>query len=559
MSERSLRERFSLPLSEIQILWVFTLFVLIITTFYPFALLVFKSITGVRSEEVLKAVLTDRETYVYTFNTIKLAVFVTVLAIILGVPSAFLVSRTDIYSRKILKFLIVLSFTLPPYVSAIAWIQLAAPYSGYLNRFFHLFGFPADFINIYSFWGIVLVMAIKYYIYVFLTTSASLEQIDPSLEEAARMSGASPFKASLLTLKLVIPSIASGALLVFIATCANFGIPALIGERANFYVLTTKIYSALSIPDLDRAVILSLFLIVITAVVLLIQKKVSHGKHYTTVTGKASRPSLLKLGKVKIAVSLLLYIVLFITTVVPISSLFFSALLKTPVAPLTSVDSYTLSNFLFVIFKDPSTTEAIKTSFFSSALAASVITVFGALIAYIVVKTDIKGRTIIDFLSSIPYILPGTVVGVAIIVAFIKFPFFETLWILPFAYFIRYLSYGVRTVTGSLLQIDKTLEEASFMSGASWVQTFKNIIYPLLKSGLLAAWILVFIPALSELTVSIIIYPPQHPTIGVATYNLMEEGSYSFAYALSALVTLIVVVSYGIVTRITGKFAGRRI
>ncbi|WP_457568870.1 ABC transporter permease [Desulfurobacterium sp.] len=559
MSSKICRENFHISLSEIQLLWLFTVSILTITTFYPFALLVFKSLTNINSIGTLKSVITNAETYIYTINTIKLGIFVTIITIILGVPTAFIITRTDIPSKKLLKFLIVLSFTLPPYVSAIAWIQIAAPYSGLINRLAHTVGISSNPVNIYSFLGIVLVMAFKYYIYIFLTTSAALEQIDPSLEEAARMSGATPFHAAVLTLKLVVPSIVSGALLVFIATCANFGIPALLGERANFYVLTTKIYSALSIPDINKAVILSLFLVSLTATGLILQKMISSKKHYTTITGKTSRPSTLKLGKAKIPITFLFFLFLSVATVFPILSLFLNALFKNPIAPINSLSSYTLSNFIFVMFKDPSTTTAIKTSFFASTIAATAITIFGTLIAYILIKTDIKGKTFLDFLSSIPYILPGTVVGVAIIIAFIKLSFFETIWILPFAYFIRYMAYGVKTTSGSLLQIDKSLEEASYMSGATWLQTLKNIIFPLLKPGLIAAWILVFIPALSELTVSIIIYPPQYPTIGVATYNLMEEGSYNHAYALSAIVTLIVLIAYGLVTKITGKLAGRNV
>ena len=542
-----------------QIMWLFSLVVLLVTIAYPLFMLIYKSLFGEKGfGYAYKVIVSDPNTWVYAFNTVKLAVIVTFFAVLIGVPLAFFVVRTDLPGRKIVRFLAVLPFILPPYVSAIAWIQLGAPYVGYINRIWRTLGHSGNLINIYSFAGLVLVMTLKFYVYVFLTVAAALEQMDPSLEEAARMSGAHPFKVARdVTIPLVMPSIASGALLAFVATCANFGIPALIGDRAHYYVLTTRIYSALSIPDLDKATAYSILLVILTGVALLIQKRSFGEKRYTTLTGKTVRPSVIALGKHKGLIALFIFIFLALTSVIPLFSLFFSAFLKNLYSPLTSLSSFTIDNFKFVLIQDETTTTALRTSIFSALLASTVVTLFGALLAYMIVKTNVKGRLFMDWLSSVPYALPGTVVGVAIILAFIKTPVFNTLWIIPFAYFIRYLSYGVRTTVGSLLQIDKTLEEASLMCGANWLTTMKNIVIPLIKPGLIAAWILVFMPTLSELTVSIIIYPPNHPTIGVATYNLMEEGQYTAAYALSAVVAVVVILAQLAVNRITGKMGAR--
>jgi len=266
----------------------------------------------------------------------------------------------------------------------------------------------------------------------------------------------------------------------------------------------------------------------------------------------------MSLGKQKTIIAAIVFSFLTFASIVPLTSLFLSAFLKSQYLPLTRLSSYTLDNFRFVLVEDETTTAALRTSLFSALIASTAITLFGALLAYMIVKTNVKGRLFMDWLSSVPYALPGTVVGVAIILAFIKTPIFNTIWIIPFAYFIRYLSYGVRTTVGSLLQIDKSLEEASLMCGANWLQTMRNIVIPLIKPGLIASWILVFMPSLSELTVSIIIYPPNHPTIGVATYNLMEEGLYTAAYALSAVVAIVVIFAQLAVNRITGRIGVRR-
>ncbi len=541
------------------IIWVTAIITLIITVAYPLFMLIYRSLfTGSQlTLGAYKKMIEDPHTLEYTLNTLKLGVLATLFSILVGVPLAWIVTRTDIPLKNLIKTLAILPFIFPPYIGAIAWIQLAAPYIGYINRISRALGF-GDIVNIYSFWGLVLVMSLRYYVYVFLTTRAALEQMDPSLEEAARMSGARMLKvAKDITLPLVTPSITSGALLTFVAACANFGIPALIGERARYYVLTTKIYSVLAIPDLDRATAYSMILLLITGIALFIQRRAFKGKKFTTITGRTARPSVALLGKWRIPILVLLLVFLILASVIPLISLIISAFLKNIAGSPLDPNNLTLENFRKVLFVDRDTTIAVRISLFSALISATVITLFGALLAYIIVKTRIRGRLFLDWLSSVPYALPGTVVAVAIIFGFIKTPIFNTIWIIPFAYFVRYLSYGVRTTIGSLLQIDPSLEEASRMSGANWLTTMKNIVLPLIKPGLIAGWILVFMPTLSELTVSIILYPPNMPTIGVATFNLMDAGYYTWAYALSSIVVFIVVICHLILRKITGKFGVR--
>ncbi len=542
------------------IVWILAIATLLASVAYPLFVLVYSSFTinGEFSLETYTRVFSSPETYKYTYNTLVLGVLVTLIASTIGVLLAWIVVRTDLPCKKLISTLAVLPFVFPPYIGAIAWIQLAAPYIGYLNRLFMALGYPGDTVNIYTFTGLLMVMSFRFYVYTFLTTSAALEQIDPSLEEAARMSGARMLKvAKDVTLRLVAPSIASGALLTFIAVISNFGIPALIGERAHYYVLTTKIYSAFSIPDLKRATAYSMILLVIAAVGLYIQRRMFREQKYTTITGKTVRPSVARLGKWRIPVFILVLVFVSITAIIPLASIMISAFLREVRLNPFDPSSWTLKNLYDVLFVNRDTSVAVKTSLFLSITSATIITLYGALLAYLIVKTRIKGRSFLDWLSSVPYALPGTVVAIAIVLAFIKTPIYNTIWILLLAYFIRYMSYGVRTIVGALMQIDASLEEASRMCGASWASTMKDIMLPLLKSGLVASWILVFMPTLGELTVSIILYPPDNPTIGVATYNLMEEGLYSWAYALAFLVSIIVITAHIVVRKITGRLGVR--
>ncbi len=538
-------------------IWAFTIIVLLVTVAYPLAMLFYGAFTsdGRLSFAAIKRVFTDPLLPKYTLNTVRLAAVVTVFATLIGVALAWIVVRTDVPGKGIIRALAILPFIFPPYIGAIAWVCLADPVTGLLNRVYRLLGFGGYLVNIYSFWGLVTVMTFRFYVYTFLTTSAALEQIDPSLEEAARVCGARMSRVALdVTLRLVVPSILAGAILTFVAVAENFGIPAIIGSRARYYVLTYKIYSLLSLPDLEGAAAYSIVLLAISVPLLALQRFITRReRRYVTVTGRATRPSLMNLGRFRIPIFIAVVAFLIPTTIVPMASLILYAFLKNIAANPFDPSSYTLENFLEILFLNPDTRTAIMDSLFLATTAATTIVLFATLLSYLIVRSRTSAKILLDWLASAPFTLPGTVFAVAMIFAFIKTPLYNTLTLVLLAYFARYLAYGVRTITGSLLQIDPTLEEAGRVSGASWLQTMKDIVIPLLKASIVAGWILVFMPTLSELTVSIILAPPTQPTIGVATYNLMEEGQYEWAYAMATIVVAIVITGHTIVNTVTKK------
>jgi len=539
------------------VVWALALAVLIVTIAYPLAMLIYCSVVtgGVPTFTAFKKMLHDRELPIYVANTLELAVIVTILSILIGVPLAWLVVRTDLPGKKIIRTLAVLPFVFPPYIEAIAWISIADPAIGIINRIYRALGGHGYIVNIYTFWGLVLVMSLRFYVYVYLTTVSALEQIDPSLEEAARMSGAPMLRvAKDVTIPLVMPSIVAGALLAFVAVCGNFGIPALIGDRAHYYVLTTRIYSMLSIPDLDRAAAYSILLLIISIPLMLLQRMVLGKRRYVTITGRATRPSVMSLGKARYGVFATLLAFMIPTIIIPIVTLVITAFMSSIAGNMFDIRNYTLRNFYEVLFVNNDTRTAIMDSVTLALSAATSVALFGALVAYIVVKTGIKGRLVLDWLSSVPFVLPGMVFAISMIFAFIRTPLYNTLTLVFIAYFARYLSYGVRTSTGALLQIDPTLEEAARVSGANWLRVLKDVVLPLLKAGIVAGWILVFMPTLSELTVSVILAPTLQPTIGVAIYNLMEEGQYEWTYALSSIVVVIVLVGQVLINLITKRF-----
>ncbi len=525
-------------------LWFVTLVVLAITVAYPLVMLFYSSV--VEDHKVTFAafqrMLSDPFLPKVTINTIQLAVLVTILSIIIGVPLAWLVVRTDLPIRNIIRVLATLPFIFPPYLLAMGWISLADPSIGIINRLYRALGGHGALVNIYSFWGLVIVMASRFYVYVFLTTASALEQMDPSLEEAARMCGAPLSRvAREITIPLITPSIVAGALLAFVATISNFGIPALIGLPAHYAVLTTVIYSDINMYDLEGAAAYSMLLLAISLPLLIIERFIARGRRYTTITGRATRPTVMRLGGAKYPLLIAVIAFLIPTTIFPLATLVMMAFLKECYLNPFDIRNYSFKNLYEVIFVNPDTQTAIQDSLLLATSSATAIALFGALIAYIVLRTQMAGRTIINVLASAPFALPGSVLALAMIFAFIKTPIFNTLTLLFIAYFSRYLSYGVRTCVGALLQIDPTLEEAARISGAPWIRTFSDIVIPLIKAGIVSSWILVFMPTLSELTVSVILAPPTQPTIGKAVYDLMESGQFGWAYALGFIVMIVVI------------------
>ncbi len=533
----------SIYVSLERVAWLVTLLALLALVGYPLAMLVYGSlvIDGKLTLAVFYRIMRDPHLVEYTWNTLVLSAAVTLVSTAIGVPLAWLVVRSDMPYRGLVRLLAVLPFVFPPYIMAMGWISLADPTIGLVNRVYRALGGSGYLVDIYGFHGLVLVMSFRFYVYVFLSTAAALEQMDPSLEEAARVSGASMLRVLRdVTLPLVAPSIASGALLAFVATAENFGIPALIGEPAGYRVLTTRIYSAIDMFDLEGAAAYSMILLALAVPLLVLQRHIARRRRYTTVTGRAVRPRLVGLGWARLPLLAVVLVLLVPSVVAPIVTLVLTAFLKTSYASVLDPRSYTLEHIYEVLFVNTDTQTAIMDSLVLAVTSATTVSLFGLLVAYLVARSRVPGRGLLDWLSSAPFTLPGSVFALAMILAFIGTPLYNTLALLYIAYVARYLSYGVRTCMGALLQIDPSLEEAARVSGAGWLRTLRDIVIPLVKHGVVASWILVFMPTLSELTVSVILAPPGQPTIGKAVYDLMEEGQYEWAYAMSLIVVAIV-------------------
>ena len=541
-----------------------TLLVLVIYPLFSLLLRAFIS-EGHFSLQNFHKVFITKDIYVALSHSIFVSTISTVFATIIGVILAWIVSRTDIPFRKQIKTGLVMPFLIPPFIAAIAWLQLIGP-AGYINSIYMAIKQTWNpLFVIYGKWAIILVMSLSGYPFVYLTTLAGLEKMNPSLEEAGQISGAGIFTVMKdITIPIMAPTIGAGAILVFISRIANFGVPAVMGMPANYYVLTTKIYRLIDqsfiVKDAQAiATAMSMFLILFAVSGLLLVKVYLRGKEYIVISGKDVQPKLVKLGKWRNILFAIVLSMIIIIVVLPIIAILLTALTRAW-GLLPVINNWTLKNLKYVLFDLDMSKRAIRNSFFL-AISASIITTFiGAIIAYMVVKIKVKGSQILDFVSSIPYSIPGTVFALGMIIAwnksfFGKFNIYNTIWIILISYIARYLAYSVRTISSSLMQIDNSLEEAARISGSNRMQSFRDIIMPLVKPSLFTSWFLIFIPAFRELTISVLLWSTGNETIGVAVYNLQEGGNVTASSALAIIMVLVIFLGNMIIKKATkGEF-----
>ena len=534
-------------------------FVLLIVI-YPLWQVLYRSFldAGVLSLKSYQKVFSYPSYYRALLNSVWISCATAAMCIVLGTLLAFLVTRTDLPGKKLLRTLLVLPYALPSFFAAIAWIQLLGP-QGYLARLvLYVFSFASVPWNIYSAGGIVFVLTVHYFILVFITVAGALERMDASLEEAARASGANTYQIMRqITLPLVLPAIMAGGLLAFIGALANFGIPALLGMRARFFVLTTSIYYALAIPDFGLATALSSMLVLVALVTMALQFGIQRGEsRYTVISGKAVHPSELKLRSVRFPLLFLTSAIVVFISILPILSMVMTALMRYWGAPISAAN-LTLSNFDYV-FKFETAQRAIMNSLFLGAVSATVAMFVGTVISYLHVKAKLRGSRVLDFLATIPYAVPHTVIAIAMILAWARPPvsLYGTLWIILVAYLAVYLPFAVRTTNSTLQQVHDSLEEAAKASGARLFPRLRDIILPLARPGMIAGWILVFMPALRELTVSILLYAYHTETIGVVVYNMQDAGYREIAAALASIVMALLILGNFIIRKLTGGVAG---
>lgn len=573
-------KRFFTTISLEQIILATILVALLILVLYPMLLILQQSfiveeVTRLGKERIIThhfslgnyfRAFSEKHNIAPIKNTVLLGFFTTLFSVLMGAPLAWLVVRTNLLGANRLRSILLIPYMIPPFIGAIAWEILLTRDVGYFNQMLTAIVtiFIPDWqspLSIHSFAGIVWVMTLMLYPIVFLTTAGALERMDPTLEEAARISGSNNFQVMKdVTLPLVMPSIAAGALLVFIQAIGNFGIPALIGMQARIYVMTTQIYAHLtSIGEIKIALVLSTILTAMTFIGVYANQFFFRKKEFSVISGKSVRPNIVQLGFLRLPILIILAIFLLISVASPFISIFIASLLKAWGASL-DLSNITLKNFKYILFDYGETQNAFKNSLFLAISAATITTFLGAIVAYILVKTKTRGRTLLDMITTLPYTLPGVVIAVALILAWsgrmFNISLYDTIWIILIAYIINYLTLGVRTISSSLSQIHNSLEEAVRISGGTWLHSFRDVIIPLVKPGIIAGWFLIFMPTLRELNMSIMLAGPDTKTIGVAIFEMQDAGYYQYSAALSVIILAVVIIGNLIIRRVSGGKIG---
>lgn len=481
-------------------------------------------------------------------NTLILAFGVGILSVLLGVPLAWASARTDMPLRRVLHALVALSYITPPYLTALAYIILLGPNAGHINRFLAwLLSLQDGPLNVFSMGGIIFVIALHNFAFPYFLTISALQALDAPLEESAQVLGAGRWVvARRITLPLMAPAITGGALLAAVEAMALFGPQAFLGLPAQIVFLPTRIYGLLGSypPRWGEAAALSMILVVLTAAALLLQRVYLDRRSYITVSGRGVRTQRLGLGVWRWPLLAFCLVVVFFSAIAPVGVLLAAAVSKSWIEPPT-LNNLTLTNFRQAVLEDQIAGRGIANSFMLATSAAFIAVTLGLLIAYIDLRTTARGRRLLDYLAILPLGLPGTVMAVGILLAFIRPPFqiYGTIWILLVAYVARFIPLAVRSANASLRQVDPSLEEAARIAGATWPRAIRSVLLPMVRTGLLASWLLVFIPALGELSATILLYSSGTETIAVAIFRLRDLGQLEVVSALSifTIVTILIV------------------
>jgi iron(III) transport system permease protein len=490
----------------------------------------------------------DREFYFLFWNSLKYAIGTCAVSFLIGTYLAWINERTNTPFKKVFMVMSLIPFIIPGILSTIAWILLLSPKIGLINLVVkEVLGLDAAPFNIYSMWGMVWAEGIHLYPLVFLLMSAAFRNMDTSLEEAALTAGSSTFTTfRKVTLPLMRPAMFGVLLIMFVRGIEAFEVPALVGVPAKISVFTTKIFLAIhQFPsDFGLAGAYAVTLLVISSAGVLIYQRITRGEgRYATVTGKGYRPRVIDLGPWKYVTCASAFFIFFLAVVLPAFILLWSSFIPyygVPSAELMA--KLTLANYKYIL-NYPLALTAFKNSFYLSVGSATLVMLLTSVIAWITVKSKLPGRIFLDNLAFIPIAMPGIVLGVSLIWVYLTLPIpiYGTIWVLLLAYMTKFMPYGIRAASASMIQVNKELEEASLTSGGTWFQTFRKVLLPLLMPGFVAGWIYISIISLRELSTSILLYSYNSTVLSIMAFDLWEGGQYTYVCALGVLMVLLLV------------------
>ena len=475
-------------------------------------------------------------------------------------PMAWLVARTDLPGKRVLRTLILASFVTPPFLGAFAWVLLGGPNAGLVNQAYYwmmgLKPFEAQpLLNIFSAGGMVFVMALYTFPYVFTFVANSLEVIPSELEEASSILGAPAWRTAWhVTLPLVVPALLAGFLVAFLQSMTLFGTPAILALPAGIDTMTTKIWSLFQFPpQLGLAAAASLPLLLITVILLRTQTAIMGRRGYSIIGGKSTGVRLIRLGAWKIPAYALFAFVLGCSIVLPYGVLLRTSLVKNWSGPI--LGSFSLEHWRFVFFDFSQTKLALQNTFVLGTAAATVGTLMVVVLGYLSIRKLVWGHRYLAFLATAPVAIPGIVLAVGLFLSYTTPPLvlYGTLWIIFLAYVTKELPVGYQQVAASLKSVHPELEDASRIFGATRLGTLMNITAPLIRNGVIATWIFIFIGSIRELSATILLFTARTKTISVTMFDLRESNDWGPIAVLSITMLAITFMMVGAITYFTDR------
>jgi iron(III) transport system permease protein len=493
----------------------------------------------------------DTKFYTAALNTLICGAGATVISLVLGFCLAWIVARTDTPGRRCFEVLNLIPFFLSPYVGAVSWIYLAAPNSGLIQNLLAPLGIQLGFLNIYSLGGVIFVLSLFYTPYVYLFVIAPMRQMDAALEDAARVHGAG-FWYTLrhITIPLLMPALLSGALVVFVTSAGLFDVPLALAAPKGIRTMPTEIYGLVQYPsDFGKAAAFGMVVLAVTILLALWQRHYLGRRRYDTVSGKGYRPRIVRLRPAGRIAALALEIVFIGTSVVlPIIALLlvsFSSLWTGTFNPAY----LTTANYDYVLFGYELAQQAILNSLYLAIVGATLGVGISVLQAYYLQRGAGRARGLIDAILSLPLGIPGIILGLGFLILAIRTPLYSTLTIILIAYIARFFPFATRTIAAMLISINPELEQSARASGASWLQTMRLVLLPLLRPALISAWLMLFVIFIRELGATILLYAQGTETISVALV-ILSDRSFGHVAALAVIQLLILLAAF-IVLKVT--------
>lgn len=489
-------------------------------------------------------------------NTLTVSLAATVMALMFGFVMAWILARTNVPGRRTFEQLMAVPYYLTPLLGALAWGMLGSPESGFINQLWRAIGGSDYIIDINTPYGIAWVMALFEGSVAFVMIAAVMKSMDPSLEEASQVMGASRFRTMLrVTLPLVAPGVLGAGIFVFAEMLGSFAVALVLGTPNRYYVITTAIYQLVQQypPKIQTAAAMGVSLFAVMFVMLFIYRRIVMGGSYVTITGKAFWPRVADIGPLRYI--LLGVCVLYLTAAValPLLTLLWASLQKIAVA-FPAASNWTLDNFRAAMSMNAARS-ALTNSLLLGFGTATIGTVVMGLLAWLIYRSKLPGSGAIEYVVMFPQAVPRLVFAFGLMWAWVVFPIpiYGTIWLLLIAYLTVFLPLGVRTIASVMMQIDKSLEECAQMCGASWAFRTRTVTVPLLVPGLIAAWLLLFIASVRELGASILLMGPHSKVITPAIVESWFGTSSELTATLALVQTLVVAVAMVVLVAVTRR------